>query len=114
MTTAPKRKSDRRWEQGRHLYQKVCPTLPTPSHVAVLMYCWFNASGKDCRFSVAQCQIAEATTLSFGRVRKIMRELTDGGVIKTLEASSGRGYAPKRMVTGRVYRPQKGGAHDPH
>ena len=108
-TPPPKRKSEMRWEQGRRLYSAVCPSLPTASHVAVLMFCWFHASGRDCRFSVAHCQIAEATKLSYERVRKIMSDLVAGGVVKTTHESAGRGHAPKRLVTGKPYHPPKGG-----
>lgn len=101
--TSKKNKSDMRWEQGRRLYEAVTSTLPTPSHVTVLMFCWFHAQGPQCEFNAAYCQIAESTTLSYERVRKIMCDLVDGGVIKTIEGSAGRGYAPKRIITGKPY-----------
>lgn len=103
----PKRKSEMRWEQGRRLYSAVCPSLPTASHVAVIAYCWFNASGVDCRFSVAHCQIAEATKLSRSSVKRIMADLIRGGVVRTTKESVGRGHASERVVTGKPYRPDK-------
>ena len=106
-TPGPKRKSNMRWEQGRRLYSVVCPSLPTPSHVAVLMFCWFHASGRDCRFAVAQCQIAEATKLSKCSVKRIMSDLISGGVIRTTKESVGRGHASERLVTGKPYRLNK-------
>ncbi len=108
-----KTKSDMRWEQGRRLYNAVCPTLPTPSHVVVLMYCWFHASGRECRFSVAHCQIAAGTRLSYERVRKIVKDLIEGGVLATLEDSAGRGHAPKRVITGMAYQ-KRVVTHDHH
>ncbi len=109
MTTNPnpKKKSLMRWEQARHLYKDVCPSLPTPSHVAVLMYCWFNAHGKDCHFNVAHCQIAKATKLSYERVRKIMAELVTADVVVKVKDSRGRGYAPERRITGRIFASNK-------
>ncbi len=111
-TPGPKRKSDMRWEQGRKLYRVVCPSLPTPSHVAVLLFCWFHASGKDCRFSVAHCQIAKATKLSSRSVKRIMAELVAGGVVHTTKETIGRGHASERIVTGKPYRQIKGVTHD--
>jgi len=113
-TPGPKARSDMRWQQGRRLYSVVCPTLPTTSHVAVLMFCWFHASGKDCRFSAAHCQVAEGTKLSYERVRKIMSDLVDGGVVRILEESAGRGRAPKRQITGKAFTPKKVVTHDHH
>lgn len=108
----PKKKNDMRWPQGRRLYEKVCPTLPTTSHVAVLMVCWFHGSGRNCDFSVAHVQIAKATKLSYERVRKIMADLVAGGVVVTVEDSIGRGYAPKRQITGKPYCDKKVVTHD--
>ena len=102
-----KRKSDMRWQQGRQLYSSVCPSLPTASHVAVLMVCWFHASGNGCRFAVANCQIAAATTLSLGRVKRIMSDLIHGGVIKTTKEAVGRGHASERFITGKPYQANK-------
>jgi hypothetical protein len=109
MTTNPnpKQKSLKRWQQGRRLYEKVCPSLPTPSHVAVLMYCWFNAYGEDCHFNVAHCQIANATKLSYERVRKIMADLVTANVVVNVKDSRGRGYAPHRRITGRIFKSNK-------
>jgi hypothetical protein len=112
MTPGPKRKNDMRWEQGRMLLSKVAPTLPTPSHVAVLMVCWFHGSGRACRFSVANCQIAAATKLSLSSVKRIMADLINGGVIETKKDSIGRGFACERVVTGNSYAPKKGIASD--
>ena len=108
-TQGPKRKSNMRWEQGRRLYSVVCPSLPTPSHVAVLMFCWFHASGRDCCFGASHSQIADCTKLSYERVRKIMADLIDGGVIVTTKESAGRGYAAQRRITGKPYRLKEGG-----
>lgn len=98
-----------RWQQGRKLYRVVCPSLPTASHVAVLMFCWFNGTGIDCRFSVAHCQIAQATKLSRPSVKRIMADLIRGGVIRTTKESTGRGYTTERVVTGKPYRTLEGG-----
>lgn len=111
-TLGPKRKSEKRWEIGRELYTRICPSLPTTSHVAVLMYCWFNARGIDCRFAVAHCQIAEATKLSYERVRKIMAELVTAGVVVTTKDSAGRGFAPHRRITGKPFASKKVVTHD--
>ena len=105
----PKRKSDMRWQQGRRLYSVVCPSLPSSSHVAVLMYCWFNASGKDCRFSVAHCQIADATKLSMRTSKRIMADLEAAGVVKTVQPSIGRGKASHRVVTGKPFKVSRKG-----
>jgi hypothetical protein len=111
MTAAPKpkRESQMRWQQARHLYNSVSPSLPTSSHVAVLMYCWFHARGENCEFNVAHCQVANATKLSYERARKIMAELVAGNVVVTVAASKGRGYAPHRRITGKPFTPKKGG-----
>jgi len=110
---APKRKSEMRWQIGRELYARICPSLPTASHVAVLMFCWFQASGKDCRFSVAHCQIANVTKLSRERVRKIMSDLVAGGVVRPVRDSIGPGYACERAITGKPYHPKRVVTHDP-
>lgn len=107
-TSGSKRKSDMRWQQGRKLYDVVCPTLPSSSHVVVLMFCWFSASGPRCEFNVSHRQIADATRLSYERVRKIMSELTAAGVIATNTHSTGRGVTVKRHVTGKKYHPKAG------
>ena len=98
-----KRRNEMRWEQGRRIVDIISPTLPTASHVAVLMYCWFRARGRECAFSEARSQIAKATRLSEESVKRLLRDLERGGVIKTTEVSLGRGNVCRRIVTGMPY-----------
>lgn len=107
---AGKRRSEMRWEQGRMIFEDIAHTLPTPSHVLVLCYCWFRGRGRDCVFSETHQQIADATRLQRESVRKIIRSLEKGGVIETVKKSTGRGHTTARKITGSKFQLEKGGA----
>lgn len=107
-----KHNNQMRWEQGRMLFEEIAPTLPTPSHVLVLAYCWFRGRGRDCCFDESHQQIADATKLKRESVRRIIRSLEVGQVIKTVKNSGGRGHTSKRVITGRKFEQIKGVADD--
>jgi hypothetical protein len=100
---AGKRRSEMRWEQGRLLVEQITPTLPSSSHVAVLLYCWFRARGRDCVFSESAEQIGEATKVSKRHVVRVLGELEAGQVLKTVQQSKGRGNLCRRMITGKPF-----------
>lgn len=99
-----KRKSELRWESGRHIHDKVLPTLDNASQAAVLMFCWFHARGADCVFDATSKQVGDALKIKPRTARRILRELEHGGVIKTVSGGVGRGNPSKRIITGRPYK----------
>ncbi len=111
MEPTGKARNAMRWEQGRKIVEEITPTLPTPAHVAVLLYCWFRGRGRDCQFSEACSQVATATKLSERSVKRILQDLEQGGVIKTTDKGAGRGNTSRRIVTGKPYLPEDKRCH---
>lgn len=98
-----KQKSDMRWEAGRHIHADVLPSLETSGQAAVLMFCWFHARGLDSKFDCSAAQIAHGTKLSAAHVKRILRRLEKGGVLKTSTKGGGRGNPSIRFFTGRQF-----------
>lgn len=100
---AGKRRNEMRWQQGQMIFEEIAPTLPSPSYVAVLAYCWFRARNRDCIFSESSEQISQATKVSVRHVKRILGDLESAGVIVLTEASRGRGSVCRRRITGNTY-----------
>ncbi|QEG01598.1 hypothetical protein Mal15_56750 [Stieleria maiorica] len=98
-----KRKSDRRWESGRWIHGELLPSLETPGQAAVAMFCWFHAWGEKCEFNATAQQIKDAVHLSTRQVKRILKELERGGVIKTVSVGVGRGNPSVRQFTGKLF-----------
>jgi hypothetical protein len=110
MTQSKRSTSQRRWEAGHHLLEKVVPTLPQPTHAQVLTVCWFYAkttSGNVQEFNAAKKQISNVTNLSERTVQRCLREMETGGVIVTTKAGTGN-RGSTRYITGH---PFKGKTH---
>lgn len=93
-----------RWESGRAIVQHMLPTLPGPSYVAVVMYCWFMARGKDNQFRESMGQIAKACRLSERQSRKIIADLERAGCVKVVHRGN-RTSVPTRRIVRRKYEP---------
>jgi len=106
MTRSNQKTSQRRWEAGHHLQDRVVPSLPQSSHVQVLMTCWFYActtEDNQQKFDLTKTQIAEATKLSHRTVQRCLSEMEEAGVIKTIKLGAGnRGSI--RHITGHAFR----------
>ncbi|MEO1616828.1 MAG: hypothetical protein AAFV88_13310 [Planctomycetota bacterium] len=97
---APKRKSQKRWEQLNRIIDDVAPSLPSASHVAVLMIC-FRHGRQGGFFRVSTSRIAKSSKLSDRHVKRILDDLEKSGVI-SLEAEH-KGPTPRTYrITGRA------------
>lgn len=81
-------KSDQRWQQFNWIVDHVAPSLPTATHLAVLVCCFRHGRGLG-EFSVSTPRIAEACNLKKRRTRYILDELEQLGVIELLEEHRG-------------------------
>ncbi|QDS91834.1 hypothetical protein FF011L_05690 [Roseimaritima multifibrata] len=111
-----KGKSAKRWATGDTLSDLVLPTLPKPSHCAILLVCWLHAKiGDDGKtiFDLTKEQIATRCGLKESTVKGLLRELETGGVIRTRKDGcnqGGRSLGSERMITFEPYQePTKGG-----
>lgn len=77
---APKRKSQKRFEQLNEIVDVIAPTLPTASHVAVLLCCFRHGRGAG-YFRASTARIAKSTALKRRRVQYILDELEAMNVI---------------------------------
>ena len=108
-----KGKSAQRWKDGRRLIAEILPTLPTPSHIAVLWVCWFHAGYTDggiTVFDLTSTQIGPVSGVSPRRAEAILQDLTRAGVIATRKCGmnkGGRGIGAERCITWRPYRDGK-------
>lgn len=102
----PKRKSTQRFEQLNLLVDVVCPSLTSPSHVAVVMVCYRHAR-ENGEFQVSTERIARAVRLSERHVKRVLDDLERASVLKMkLEH---RGPIPRRYrFTGK---PANGDTH---
>src|SRR6056297_3374658 len=98
-----KRKSNLRWQSGRHIHDQVLPTLESTAQAAVLMACWFHARGADCVFDCTAGQIAREVKLSRDWVKKILQRLEQANVITTVKPGFGRGNPAVRAITGKPF-----------
>lgn len=89
---------DNRWENGRAIITNMLPTLPSASYAAVVMYCWFQASGKDTRFDESCGQIGKACKLSERQVRRIMSDLERAGCVETISKGCGMRASTRRLI----------------
>lgn len=105
-------KSPQRWKDGRRLATEIMPTLPGPSHCAVLWACWFfgELTPKGATvFNVTKSQLAKLSGISERSVQRILSELEESKVIATRKDGcniGGRGLGSERIITWKPY--QKG------
>ncbi len=83
----PKRKSQKRFEQANDLVDRIGPTLPSPTHLAVLFIAWRHATNG--RFRVSARQFSTAMSGSLRNVRRVLDELETAGVISIQSESQG-------------------------
>ena len=98
-----KKKKHYRWEQGRWLHGELLPSLENVTQCAVMMFCWFHASGDDCVFDCSAEQIAKQIGVTKDYVKKTFKRLESGGVITTIRGGVGRGNPSVRKLTGRTF-----------
>ena len=98
MASAAKRNSDMRWKQGHCLSDRVIPSLENSSQAAIVWFCWFKAGGRKCEFDSTLEQIAAGTSQSVRSVKRSVKRLTEGGVIKTIKDGQGRRGAKRRIT----------------
>lgn len=96
----PKRKSQQRFQQLNRIVDDIAPTLPSASHVAVLLCCYRHARTGGA-FQVSTKRIAEACRLSHRQVRRVIDDMETGGVIEMTKEHEGP--IPRRYrITGQV------------
>lgn len=100
------RKDYYRWESGRAFVTHLLPTLPSPSYVAVVMYCWFRASGKNNEFQESANQIGYACRLSARRVQGILADLERAGCVETVKPGIGIQPSVRCLVRKQYTSPQ--------
>lgn len=83
----PKRKSQKRFEQANDLCDRIGPSLPTPTHFAVLFVAWRHATNG--RFRVSATQVSKAISGSTRNVRRVLDDLEQGGVITLMAEKKG-------------------------
>lgn len=102
MATPTKRKSQMRFEQVNQVVDVIAPTLPNASYVAVLLVCWRHADVEG-KFRIDQERIAECVRLSTRQVKRILKDLVCGGVLRLVERH--RQHTPPRYkITGKPFR----------
>lgn len=77
----PKRKSTKRFEQLNRIVDIIAPTLPTPSHVAVLLCC-FRHGRENGYFRVSTPRLAKTVGLKNRRVQDIIDSLVKLNVLE--------------------------------
>lgn len=96
----PKRKSQKRFEQVNDLVDRIAPTLPAATHVAVVLVAWRHATNG--RFRLSASQVAKSVSGSLRNVRRVLDELEEGGVI--VKVSDEQGTIPRTYrFTGNVF-----------
>jgi|GEM_PF-2171833 len=95
----PKRKSLKRFEQLNHIVDVVSPTLPSASHVAVLLICYRHAR-EGGSFTVSTKRIANACRLSERHTKRIVDDLEATGVI-VMESEHAGPIPRKYRITGQ-------------
>lgn len=96
---APKRKSQKRFEQLNQIIDDIAPTLPSPTHLAVLMIC-FRHGRQGGYFTVSTNRIAKSARLARRQTRRIIDDLETVGVIEMV--SEHQGPIPRKYrITGR-------------
>ncbi len=98
--STPKRKSQLRFEQLNRIADVIAQTLPTSTHVAVLMIAYRHA-GPGGQFSVSTNRIADACRISDRWAKNVIDDLERLGVIVMLQDH--KGPIPRRYkITGRA------------
>ncbi|KAA5543580.1 hypothetical protein FYK55_10215 [Roseiconus nitratireducens] len=95
-----KRKSQRRFEQLNRIVDVIAPTLPTSTHVAVLLVC-FRHARQGGAFQVSTRRIADAVNIKRRRAQYVLDELIELGVVAITEEHKGP-IPRKHRITGEV------------
>lgn len=105
---ATKKKSAKRFEQLNRLADDITPTLPTSTHVAVLMLCYRHGRAGG-TFRVSTSRLARSARISGRQARRVLDDLEGSGVIELLKEH--QGPVPRLYrITGKV---ANGDTHDP-
>lgn len=100
-----KRKSQKRWEQFNRIVDVVAPSLPTSTHVAVLLCC-FRHGRQGGYFRASTKRIAESAGLKKRQTQYILDELEQLGVITFISEHKG----PIPRVYQVTFKPANGAA----
>lgn len=105
LSRSNKRKSARRWQDGRLLQDNVIPTLPNSGCAAIFWACWFNAAyteDDDLVFDLTSSQLAPLTGLEPRTVQRNLQILTQANVFATRKKGcnyGGRSLGAERCIT---------------
>jgi hypothetical protein len=103
-----------RFEVGKQLADRLVPSLPSASYVAVVYYCWLHGTAHKSAtsssglpltvFAESISQIARGSKLSPRRTKEIVADLERAGVFET--EWTGRGvYPSRRIIRHTIYLP---------
>ncbi|MCO8121457.1 helix-turn-helix domain-containing protein [Stieleria sp. TO1_6] len=115
---ATKRKSQKRFEQLNRIIDDIAPTLPSASHLAVLLIC-FRHGRQAGFFRASTKRIAKSARLSERHVKRIINDLETAGVVR-LEAEHNGPIPRSYRITGQtangdthvtIKEPSNGDAH---
>jgi len=85
---SPKRKSERRFAQLNQIVDEIAPTLPTASHVAVLLACYRHGRGAGF-FRVSTARVAKSVRLSKRQTQRVLDDLERADVVTLVTEHSG-------------------------
>jgi len=83
-----KKKSERRFEQLNMIVDDIAPTLPTPSHVAILLCCFRHGRGAG-YFRVSTNRLAKSSCIGKRQVQRVIDDFEKTGIIELVTEHQG-------------------------